>query len=374
MLPLPNPPVPEFAKPSNAAALLRCTLSVAFDDDPAAGAQPEKGPRAILGLVAHELLEATNRGELAAARIREEWDRRIRENCERGREADRWGAPEAWANYQRLRLRTIRRCKKIAESRAAMGCVTRDEAKDPDGRAGERNRAGGGSEVTLVASDGRLRGRLDRVDVGPPRIIEDYKAGAICDENGQIKEDYRVQLLLYAVLDHDQSGTWADAVKLSSLLNDESVEFEVDPNEARAVLKDTMLALERYQSAVASDDLLLLAAPSPSSCSKCAHRMHCPAFWGAADVSWAESGVFAAWGNMLEAVRANGRLGLKLNSVKGTARGLITISGIDEARVDSDALNDGAAVAIDNFYSRTGSADLFHANARTRVARAVPQT
>lgn len=69
-----------------------------------------------------------------------------------------------------------------------------------------------GTEVQLeqehVGFEGKLRGRPDIVrKTADGTAIEDYKTGSLYEaESGELKEGYRLQLLLYAALAEEGGG------------------------------------------------------------------------------------------------------------------------------------------------------------------------
>jgi hypothetical protein len=69
----------------------------------------------------------------------------------------------------------------------------------------------------LTTRNGRLRGRPDHVGIVDGKlVVEDYKSGAILTADDdpaaerRIRDDYRRQLLVYAVLCYETFGVWGE--------------------------------------------------------------------------------------------------------------------------------------------------------------------
>src|SRR5579875_1712756 len=301
---LPAPQPLAYTSPSGAAGLGKCMLQTAYDSDPAFRATVPSSPAARLGTVCHRVLELAGAGELPLADDpgwREAFDQAWadataeRERMRNPLEAH-WPPPERWPYYAARKVATRRLCERILSARAS-------------GEAGYfAGEAPTLQEQRLEAFGGKLRGRADVVQRSPEPAIEDYKTGALFDsENGEVKSQYRTQILLYAVLEHEATGVWPKRATLVPLQGDPVV-IEIDPGEANAAAEAAITALTDYNRRVSEGTPPIdLASPSPPVCGICPYAIECPAFWSDADTSWLAQGVVAIAGELhdLEASRVS---------------------------------------------------------------------
>jgi hypothetical protein len=176
-------------------------------------------------------------------------------------------------------------------------------------------------EERQSAFDGKLKGKADVIIRTAQPVIEDYKTGALYDPDdpSQVKEQYRTQMLLYAVLEHEETGTWPIRATLIPL-EGPPVEIDIVPAEAEEAARNALADLARYNEAVdAGGDPLALASPSAEACLFCPYAIECPAFWSAAAPSWGADGIVAAAGEIRGSQTAqNGRLSISLRVVRGS--------------------------------------------------------
>ena len=125
-------------------------------------------------------------------------------------------------------------------------------------------------------------GLIDLVTAdGDDYTIVDEKTGAVLTETGNVKEEYQLQLRLYAALFERRSGIWPTRLIVRDLLQrSHSVTFTSQEcsqllSEAQQTLRDTNKHI--LQGATAED----LAAPAPDECRYCGYRPACPAYWKA---------------------------------------------------------------------------------------------
>ena len=355
--PCPEPGPRDHITPSGACALLRCPLSVAFTDDPRFPGGGESSPALVLGTVAHAVLEAAAKGRVScredAALI---WDEEITKECARCPESVEWGPPSGWRSYHLKRSRALTHAVAVG-SRWSGG-------RGESGGSG----FGGGAEVKLSALGGLLEGRIDLLVVGPPRIIEDYKTGSVRDAVGDMKEEYRVQLQLYAVLDHANSGKWPEKARAVPLVGPPE-EIDVDPVDAMALLDEVQSALATYRAAVDGKTVLTLARPSPDACSRCDFRVNCPSFWDSAEPAWVDHGVVAVSGVVQSAVDTGALVGLTVLADVGTLEGEVTIESLPRDRVGDITGLSGSRVAVDGLTRKRGSLSTVRAAPWSRFER-----
>lgn len=291
---LPTPRHLEYTTPSRATALTGCKLRAAYDADPDHGRTVPSTPAARLGNIAHRVLERTGHGSLPAATspnwragFDAAWDAAVTEE-EANRAANpleaHWPPPAKWPNYAIRKVATRRLAERIAQSHTHGADTRTDDAQHLH-------------EHAQTAFSGKLRGRADVIRRGAAPAIEDYKTGSLLDgSTGELRESYRTQMLLYAVLEHAETGEWPETATLIPLDGD-PLPIPVDPAEATAAANHALAALDAYNKAVAAGTgAAELAAPDPANCTFCAYSIICPAFWAAADQSWADSGLVAVAG------------------------------------------------------------------------------
>ncbi len=318
----PEPVKRSYVSPAAAAGLLRCALQLAYRDDPVLRHVPPT-PALLIGTIAHEVLELAGAGRLdGPAGARTAWDSAL--NKQKAKAAadplmSGWPAdPRRWPFYAVKRARTVR----LAASLAAV--------------AGTRGSGGHGSirlEQAGQAEGGRLRGRIDVVRPGPPKIIEDYKTGAVADpDDGAVKDDYLVQMLLYAVIEHERDGIWPEEAVLIPVQG-AALAIPVDPARAEEVKAAAMQALDAYDAAPPAPGIWELAAPSPHACARCPFSVQCGPFWDACGESWLQDGVRAAAGEVSRVTRSGDSLSVTIDSSAGSQRGALTIRNLHPSHV-----------------------------------------
>jgi PD-(D/E)XK nuclease superfamily protein len=229
-------------------------------------------------------------------------------------------------NYAKRKVATRRLCQQIGRARGAPETESSRTASPARRIREERQSAFGG----------KLVGKADVIVRAPEPVIEDYKTGALYepDDPTQVKEQYRVQMLLYAVLEHEATGTWPVRGTLIPL-EGPPVEIKIVPAEAEEAARRALLHLARYNDAVeAGRDPSTLAAPSPEACFYCPYAIECPAFWTTADPTWRRDGIVAVAGEILGSQTARtGTLALELRVVRGSAPpGDYLLYGLDPQR------------------------------------------
>ena len=120
------------------------------------------------------------------------------------------------------------------------------------------------------------------------------------DDPTQVKEQYRAQMLLYAVSgargDRHLAGP-SHPYPARRAPPSASKSFQLKPKKRHA---RALADLARYNNAVeAGRDPSIIAAPSPEACSFRPYAIECPAFWTTADPSWESDGVAAVAGEIL---------------------------------------------------------------------------
>lgn len=322
-------PVPlESTTTTGAEALGSCSLRAAFDASPTHRGVVLRGPGARLGSICHRVLEATAHGVFdrvassLSSSFDQVWQRFTKEEELAVKQSPlerHFGLADRWPYYALKRAYALRQVERMVGARRTAGVsapgVGTWRSATTNYQRGERQYAG---------FNGCLRGRADHVHEGEDRIeIVDYKTGAIFDgadgPGPAIKPEYRRQLLLYAALHWNETDRWPTTATLVSLRG-ETASIDVVPQEALALVEETLGCLDAYNGAVRSGaQHEALASPSASVCAQCPYKAMCPAFWNAVDESWSDgravhlSGVVGA----IEDLGNNGWV-LDIEGQKGT--------------------------------------------------------
>jgi len=193
-----------------------------------------------------------------------------------------------------------------------------------------------GMEIELeqehVGFEGKLRGRPDIVRrTADGTAIEDYKTGSLYEaESGELKEDYRLQLLLYAALAGEIEGTGVTSARLVPL-EGEPAQIKIEGTEAAEAAREVVAAMDGYNQAVAAgtepEDL---ASPEPSHCRFCPFAVRCPAFWSAITPEWSAEGILAVAGQVSEVTASRfGTFNIEAAAEAGsTSSDAVTLHGL----------------------------------------------
>lgn len=138
------------------------------------------------------------------------------------------------------------------------------------------------AETWVKTADGKIAGRIDLVDKTSEGIeITDYKTGKIFEDSGQVKEEYVVQLKMYAALYSETHGIWPDKLSLHGF-DVGKVIVDFDKKECSNLIEDGKKMLrditELIKAGVQADDF---ANPSPANCRFCLFRPACNKYWEA---------------------------------------------------------------------------------------------
>jgi hypothetical protein len=184
--------------------------------------------------------------------------------------------------------------------------------------------AGCGFELWVHTPDEKVCGYVDhayRDEVGI--VIRDYKSGYIVeptdDGTSLVKEDFVVQLRLYAALYSMTFNQWPAKLELTPIQG-ESVIVPFDPAECMTLLNEAKALWDEINSAVlhTQEEHLSpanLASPSPETCRHCGYRPICSAYLhsdkSAPDAGWPSD----VWGT-IEKIQPlmNGQLAVVLQT------------------------------------------------------------
>lgn len=274
-------------------------------------------PAAKLGDVVHRMFDRLPTGA-DEAQAKEAWDEAISHTEELLREdwVTRGLLPlsETVKEYTLKKIRTIRGVLRNVPS-----CQTM--ASGPGGGDPSSYR-----EDWLESADGLLKGRADLIERRDGKwVLVDYKSGSIHEDDeesgGQrIKDEYKLQLQLYAHLIRESKGITVSKALLRTL---DGVEHEVEVDEANVQSAGTEARslLSEFNSEVQRhEDPFDLAMPMPNSweqkifgCAGCLFRPLCPSYHGFEktcdpDDSWPND----AWGKVVSTERMEGKVKLRI--------------------------------------------------------------
>jgi hypothetical protein len=345
----------EYVTPSGAPALEECLLRAAYSSDPEFAKEVPSSPAARLGNACHRVLELAGMGHLGPAgdpgwreAFETAWQEALEADVKRSRENPleaHWPPPERWHGYGMRKVAT----RSLA---ARISSAARRERDCEQARGDNR----GLQEHRQTAYSGRLRGRADVIRRNGAATIEDYKTGSIYEEGtDEIRSHYRVQLLLYAVLEHAETGSWPQRATLIPLEGDPAT-IEVDPQAAEAAADAALNALGRYNAEIwAGGSLGELGNPSPDICRFCPFAVRCPAFWTAVSPAWLEHGIVATAGAVVRIAESRlDTFNIELDAAAGSLEpGRCLLHGLDAQRFGA-AVDAGerAHVAATNLAAR----------------------
>ena len=273
---LPLLPLPRLS-PSRYSSLKACALREVWTAARAPTLLP-RSPAARAGSVVHRLIEEAGKGQLGdgeRAAIERRWDELVAEA-----EAD---ARASWLDkhlvpfkasvpdFEVRRLRAVQRAEEFARARKASG-------RGPGGRPSRRH------EEWLETPDGLAGGYIDQVEeseVGP--VLRDYKTGHILDTGsaeagGSPKEEYQIQLQLYAAIFARVTGVWPVRLELVPLQGARR-EIAFQPDQCLALLDEALRKLAAVNAVIAAYHPVQaeaeLASPSAETCRFCLYRPAC---------------------------------------------------------------------------------------------------
>jgi hypothetical protein len=180
----------------------------------------------------------------------------------------------------------------------------------------------------MQSGDGLIKGKPDLVEKRNGKwVLLDYKSGSVHEEDEesgrqQIKDDYRLQLQLYAYLIREAKGICVSKALLRTL---DGVEHEVAVDEASVQLAGTeaRLLLSEFNSGVKGhEDPFDLAKPMPNirdqkifGCAGCQFRPLCPSYRDfEKTVGSGERWPNDAWGEVISMERMDGKVKVRIQN------------------------------------------------------------
>jgi hypothetical protein len=181
-------------------------------------------------------------------------------------------------------------------------------------------------EEEFKSVDGLLKGRVDRVEKRPKGwVLTDFKSGDVRehanDQGGRIKEEYRLQILLYACLLKEARNIMLEKAVLKTIDGREHpVDFDqADVEETGNDARDLLSRMNTHANDATPEDL---SSPMPATydegifgCSGCLFRPACRGYKAktkeqAPGKHWPKD----AWGGIISINRSAGRVELEIKN------------------------------------------------------------
>lgn len=216
---------------------------------------------AILGTIIHKIYELTTKGQLQKlADFQHKWTELV--------EAEK---SKLVANYPTLRNANI---NDLVKRNSAFSYALKMVSSPTIGNI-EVSTKKVYSEKLLDCSAIGLKGTADKVILdGDSFDVVDYKSGQVLDETNSIKEEYRVQLHLYAAM--CCSLDMGKPRKLSLVdITGQYYNVPYEDSYCNSLLSDVKTTLDSLNAAVRSHDFQRYAKPDLGMCANCNCRHVC---------------------------------------------------------------------------------------------------
>jgi CRISPR/Cas system-associated exonuclease Cas4 (RecB family) len=255
--------------PSRYSALRSCALKEIWASDRQPPLLPAS-PAAHLGVIAHKLLEMAFAGRLAdEGAMQACWEKEMQqyEYEMRNNPLEQHLIPLAShaSNYRVKQIMAYNMVRPLLRE-VGQGAKTGKSAV----------------ELWVQTEDGKIGGKIDMVKHTNEGIsIIDYKTGMITDphQDGDIKDDYKIQIKMYAALYFISHGNWPDKLILMGL-NQYEYSIPFDREECLVLLKSAIDYFDDLNSRIeAGLDADAFATPIPETCKYCVYRPACKSYW-----------------------------------------------------------------------------------------------
>jgi hypothetical protein len=340
----------ETISPSRFSGMRECTLREVWSSDRDEAPLPVS-PKSFLGSAVHQLVEDALNGRLEdPSDIGDRFDELVQlteAKLARSAVNIRWlPLARSIPEYERFRERAVTAAEASFVARRRAGDAP--EATGPAVRPTRR----AGPEVMVQSRGGRVRGRIDEVELtaaGP--LLRDLKTGALHEfvgEARQLKRAYVEQMHLYAAIFAEDiavsGGIWPHRLELVALTGEvEEVEFE--QTRCTSLLDEAVAALEHTNDVISTEQAAAarraLASPSPDICRWCAYRPACDPYRLAVEAEPDGDWPLDRWGTVIDVKSlGNGTVSLTLETHDGPAR----VRGLSADRLPS--VTEGQKVAV----------------------------
>lgn len=283
--------------PSRYTQMIKCRLRGVWQGNYYSVLLPTS-PTARLGIVAHKLLQLSAEAKLSTynhANVESRWNELTQEieQAMSNNWLERHLVPlqASVPRYEVVKQRALATAAEIAKSNYHLRQRLAPMVQAPVG----------GAEQRIQTPDGSIAGSIDRVVITDEgAVIQDYKTGDLLDDldgKVQVKPEYRTQIMLYAALWAQDTGTWPIRLELLPLTGD-PVQVPFEPAECLALIEHARTILRDLNTYIASESARAeiecsrdIASPSPEVCGMCQYRPLCPAYlradkFGEVDPRW----------------------------------------------------------------------------------------
>lgn len=266
----------------------------------------------VLGLIAHHILREAGGGKDSVSKPERKWDEIVERTNVKLRqswvEACLYPLQSTAPMYEVLKRRTCVRANEVCS-------VTK--AGSIGARIGRRSI---GYEVWVESQDGTVAGSIDKAEnIDGEIVLSDLKTGSIANSAGEkrgtnVKEDYAVQLKMYAALYHQTFGRWPARLRIVPL-SGATRDLEFIQTECTDLISGASHALQilnKKISGASQSAIVDLASPSPETCRFCPFRPACWAYRAESSKvhrKWPSDVFGKIWDiNMLQSGRMNLRI------------------------------------------------------------------
>ncbi|QQE78384.1 PD-(D/E)XK nuclease family protein [Alicyclobacillus sp. SO9] len=284
----PHPSRLEKTSPAGFESLLSCPLKGFLDTVPSLPAHRVTHPKALIGIVCHDMLRRASVGaydHIDPSEIKQVLREQFHQKCQHlllssvnASQSQRYGSPENWPGYNIRYYRLQASALQTFERRSTN--TNRSDMSNVDILA----------ERELKSSNGRLVGRPDRMIYREhgDAIIEDYKTGEIYDGN-ELRAHIRRQMLLYTFLcveSFDVHNVTFRVIPMNGVVYEENVDLAEAVRFGDSVF-DTLDSINTSLLEISRGEKLFneLAQPSAESCAFCPYRNRCDTYWSSMTTS-----------------------------------------------------------------------------------------
>ncbi|WP_026674052.1 PD-(D/E)XK nuclease family protein [Alkalihalobacterium bogoriense] len=231
-------------------------------------------PNMYFGITAHNFLQNVGRGNITKEDFDNEWLSSITEV-----ERQMLGTKEEYLVPLNKSLRKYELKKRLLFKEAS------ELIEVVGGKYKSNNKTFPGVERWFETGDRIVGGYIDKLAFTDSGIeIIDYKTGSIFNnDNHEIKEEYKYQMLLYAALLYENLNEWPSALKVYGL-NGVIHSINYSKEECIKVLNRAKeMFYEINELILKNDDFIelqrYLANPAPGNCQYCEFRPVCNSYW-----------------------------------------------------------------------------------------------
>lgn len=307
--------------PSRFVALQECALREVWR---AAKCEPllPRSPRAIIGLIAHEMLELAVTGRFAglnSAGVEAVWLSKVQDAESK--------MNENWRERSLTPLSNSIRDLEVLKSRLLNQITPFTETASASERTGEHGKTA--TEVWIETPDHAIGGFVDSITSNHDKTtLRDFKSGLITSADSEtIKPEYRTQLELYCGVYFESTGRWPTEVEIVPSVGD-PISIEVNPDRCRLLVDQAkqLLAVinDKVASSTAESTPSSLANPS-RHCMRCEFRPNCAFYKASTVLDGIEEGPVDLFGEVTElSLFSNGTSAISVSTSFGVkrARGL----------------------------------------------------